>query len=123
MGSAARIARCPHCERTVSTDNQRFVRHATVKGASDYCPMSRQHIPITGDTAADFLARAYLLGDLAQQVQDRDITVVWTVLEHMPKEELQRMLQLALAALPIEQTVEELFAWVCELPVAKAASA
>lgn len=121
--SKRHTATCPHCKRIVSTDNKRIVRHATVQDGTDYCPMSRQHVPITGNTAADYLSRAYLIGDLAQQIQDRDVAVVWTVLENMPKPELQRMLQLALAAIPIDQTVDEMFGWVCDLPVAKAVSA
>ncbi|WP_268950232.1 hypothetical protein [Mycolicibacterium pulveris] len=41
----------------------------------------------------------------------------------MPANELQRLMMVALAAIPVDRRVEDMFAWVCDLPVAKGVGA
>jgi hypothetical protein len=85
--------------------------------------MSKLRIPITGTRDADFEGRAHLVGNLASRVQDEDPHVIWDYLTALPAVELQRLLMVALAAIPVDQTVREMFGWVCELPAAKKAAA
>lgn len=114
------IARCPRCDRTITTDGGRYKHHSLVEHSGETCPMTDQHTPITGTAPTDYLSRAYLVADLAEQVQDRDPAVVWDVLTATPAAELQRLLVIALAAVPIGQPVSETWGWVCDLPAAKA---
>lgn len=123
MSVKSGIARCPRCNRTVATQSHRFTDHGTEKGSSEQCPMSRQHTPIVGDRPADYLARAYLVADLAEQIQDFDPVIVWDYLTAMSAGELQRLLVIALAGIRVDQRIDELFGWVCDLPAAKAVGA
>ena len=101
----------------VTTEALRYNNHRDQDGA--LCSMSGQHQPITGHAPTDYVSRAYLIADLAEQVQDRDTTVAWEYLTALPANELQRMLMLALAAIPIEgRSVDDIWQWVAELPVA-----
>lgn len=112
------IALCPHCGRGVRTINNCYYLHNT----GDYdrvCPLSEQRVPITGLTPADYASRAKLVANLASQVQDADPRIVWTYLTALPGNELQRLMMVALAALPVDQTVAEMWAWVTELPAAR----
>lgn len=116
------IARCPRCDRTVATDGGRYKNHSIEEGQGA-CPFSDQHTPITGHTATNYLSRGYLVADLAEQVQDRDINIVWEILTATPADELQRLLMLALAAVPTDKPLAEIYSWVTELPAAKGVSA
>jgi hypothetical protein len=117
------IARCPHCDRTVTTDCGRFNRHSLTPHSEVLCPLSDQKTPIAGDTPTDYVSRAYLIADLADQVQDRDPQIVWAYLSALPVDEVRRLLQLALAAIPIEgRKVQDIWAWVDALPAARVAS-
>lgn len=110
------IARCPRCDRTLSTYNGRFGRH---RHGDEYCRMTDQHVPITGETPTDYLSRAHLVTDLAAQVQDADPSIAWDYLTALPAAELQRLTMIALAGIPVDQTVSDIFGWVCELPIAR----
>ncbi|BBY78898.1 hypothetical protein MPUL_00560 [Mycolicibacterium pulveris] len=124
MSSSSSIESCPYCGRMVSTKNNRFKFHSRRrKAAYDQCPMSFQRVPITGETPTAYVSRAHLVADLAQQVQDEDPAVVWTYLTALPANELQRLMMVALAAIPVDRRVEDMFAWVCDLPVAKGVGA
>lgn len=113
------IARCPRCDRTIATDCGRYKQHSLVPAGGVPCPFSGQHIPITGHTPTDYLSRGYLVADLAEQVQDMDCAVVWELLTATPADELQRLLMLALAAVPTDKPLAELYAWVVDLPASK----
>lgn len=119
MSSQKGISVCPRCARTITTDSGRYKHHSLTEGSGDTCPLSGQHIPITGHTNTDYLSRAYLVADLADQVQDRDCSVVWTILTALPADEVQRLLVIALAAVPTDKTIDELFGWVAALPKAR----
>ena len=123
------ISTCPHCARGVKTFGGRYVQHAITPGKKsaaerDSCPLSGQHVAIAGQGANDYIARAHLVADLADQVQDRDPAIVWHYLTSLPAAEVQRLLVLALAAIPVaDRRVEDIWDWVTELPVAKGATA
>lgn len=122
MSADTGIARCPHCDRTVRTIANRYYLHNT--GEYDQvCPMSEQRVPITGDTPMDYVARAKLVANLASQVQDFDPAIVWSYLTALPGSELQRLMMVALAAIPLDKTVDEMFSWVTALPAARVVSA
>jgi hypothetical protein len=116
--TAPRSAQCPRCGREVRTDDGRYVLHNS-GDLGDVCAMSLQHIPIVGESETAYISRAKLVANLAAQVQDADPSVVWDYLTALPGNELQRLTMIALAAMPIDQTLEDMFAWVYELPVAK----
>jgi hypothetical protein len=109
----------------VSTDSGRFNNHGAVAGTktTQYCSMSKQRIPVTGLNSDDFIERAVLVADLAGQLQDLDPTIVWDFLTALPAAELQRMMMVALAAVPVDQTLTDVFGWVCDLPTATAVTA
>jgi hypothetical protein len=86
---------------------------------SEQCRLSRQHAPITGESPNAYVSRAYLVTDLACQVQDDDPSIVWDYLTALPADEVQRLLQIALAAVPVDKSLEEVFGWVRDLPVAR----
>lgn len=116
------IARCPHCDRRVRTLANQYYLH-NIGEYDNVCPMSNQRIPITGTTPTDYVSRARLVTNLAAQVQDADPGVVWHYLTALPAAELQRLTMVALAAIPVDQTVEEMFAWVSALPAARSVGA
>lgn len=128
MSDTRGIATCPYCARTVTTDGGRYAFHTITPGKkaeSDRCPLARQHVPVSGRAPADYVSRAYLVADLADQIQDRDPQAVWQYLTCLPGDELQQLLMIALAAVPVGRgrPVTEIWAWVTELPVAKAVGA
>lgn len=119
--SPSGIARCPHCNRSVRTYDVYYCQHSGGDGLGHPCPLSRRRIPIEGvsDTAYD--SRAFLVANLASQVQDEDPAVAWEYLTVLPADELRRLLQIALAAIPLDRTVDQIWAWVNALPAAKEA--
>lgn len=116
------IAVCPRCHRTVSTNGGRYSSHKNLNSDdANVCELSLMHVPYRADqqSAMDYVGRAHIVANLAATVQDADPAVVWDYITALPPEELQRLMMLALAALPIEQTVAEMWDWVCDLPAAK----
>lgn len=114
---------CPGCGRRISTDSSRYGHHSTIPRGDAVCFMSEQRLPVTGREPCDFRARATLVADLALQVRDEDPHLVWGYLTAMPADVVQELLQIALAAIPVEgKTVDEIWAWVTELPDALAAA-
>jgi hypothetical protein len=109
---------CPRCARIVSIDTNRWSRHGITRGSNDYCIMSRQPVMPTGTTDHDFERRAAIVTDLACQMRDCDTRIVWDYLTAASTLELQRMMMVALAAIPVDQTLRNTFDWVCELPIA-----
>jgi hypothetical protein len=114
------IALCPRCDRPISTTNGRYSLHNDGTHG-EVCPLSTMHAPYQShqQSPTDYVGRAHIVANLAAGVQDEDPTVVWDYLTALPANELQRLMMLALAAIPIDQTVAEMFAWVTELPNAK----
>ena len=114
------VEHCPRCGRPVRVSANRFHEHSVTASARERCRMSGQHTPIRGVSEVDFIARAHVVADFAEQVRDADPTIVWDALTCLPGVEVQRLLMLALAAIQTEdRTVYDLFDWVCDLPVAK----
>jgi len=111
-------ADCPYCGRLVAVDKARF-RHHNTNTWGDLCPMVGQRIPVAGVDECDDEDRARLLADLAWQVQDSDPAKVWTYLTCLSDGELQRLLMFALAALPVDRTVDEMWGWVKDLPISR----
>lgn len=114
---------CPGCGRSVRVEDGRYRNHSVVEKSRTECFMSRQRPPVKGTRPDDYEQRAETVAYLAHQVQDEDPAVVWNVLTATPADELQRLLVLALAAIDTAQTVDEMFAWVSELPAARLRSA
>lgn len=117
------IAICPMCARAVSTKNYRYRSHSVQPREGDLCRMSNQYTLVRGGSPEAFERRAAVVGDLAVQVQDSDCQVVWDYLTALPAAELQRLMVIALAAVPVDQTVAEMFSWVTDLPAAREVSA
>ena len=109
---------CPRCARTVSTNGNRWGVHGVTEGSSDYCMMTKQPVMASGTADHDYERRAAIVTDLACQMRDYDTGIVWHYLTAAPAVELQRMMMVALAAVPTDRTLRDTFGWVCELPVA-----
>lgn len=114
--------RCPRCGRDVGNSGGRWNRHGMTVDKDDWCPMSKQTLPITGTAAIDYYRRATLVTDLATQIQDTDTGVVWDYLTTVPGDELQRLLMIALAAINVDAPLERIYGWVYDLPAARCAS-
>jgi hypothetical protein len=110
-------ANCPYCGRDIYIHNHRFRLHETLDKV--WCPLSNQRTPVSGDSVDAHAERAELLADLAFQVQDADPAAVWTYLTCLSDAELQTLLMFALAALPIDKTVHDMWGWVSQLPAAQ----
>lgn len=112
------IVTCPRCTHTGQHRNHRFRIHE-IPGTNETCPLSLQLLPPAGETPGAYLSRARLVADLAVQLQDADPNTVWQYLTAISGAELQRIAMLALAAIPVDRTLNEIWAWVTELPAAK----
>lgn len=111
---------CPRCGRMISHHGGRWTRHGMTVDGSDWCPMSKQTLPIAGHKPIDYYHRASLVADLASQLQDSDPAVVWDYLTTIPGGELQRLLMIALAGIDVDRPLNDIWSWVLELPVARA---
>ena len=109
---------CPRCARHVSTNGNRWGVHGVTAGSGDYCMMTKQAVMPNGTTDHDYERRAAIITDLACQMRDSDTAIVWEFLTAAPAIELQRMMMVALAAVPTDKTLRDTFGWVCALPVA-----
>ncbi|MDH6199237.1 hypothetical protein M2272_005905 [Mycobacterium frederiksbergense] len=110
---------CPACGRHVTAESGRFTVHSATGAKGETCHLSRERTPITGTTERDYERRADLIGHLAWRLKDEDPRKVRDYLTAMPAVELQRMLMLALAAVPVDRSIDEVFGWVCDLPEAR----
>lgn len=110
---APRIA-CVYCGRDITTVQGRYVRHATPDGAP--CPMERFRHPIT-DTGPDgHEKRVTTVMDLAARMRDEDPALVWAYLTGTPAAEVQRLLCIALCAIPDDiEPRAGLLGWVWDL--------
>jgi 23S rRNA G2445 N2-methylase RlmL len=54
------------------------------------------------------------------RAEAQDPRHVWAYLTALPAAEVQRLLVFALAAIPVDRRVEDLFGWVANLPSARA---
>lgn len=113
------MVQCPRCGQSVSADKGCYATHSTSPHNNTLCRMSKQHLPIDGDTPTAHYSRAVLVGNLAAQLRDEDPAVVWDYLETLSGWELQRIAMIALAAVPVESPISEIFDWVTELPGAR----
>lgn len=109
---------CSYCARHIGVKDHRFHIHSPTPRAPHRCPLSGQYIPVTGHTPLDHEKRARAVLDLATQIQDENPAIVWTYLTATPAAELQRLLVIALAAIPITAPIEQIFGWVYQLPAA-----
>lgn len=81
--------------------------------------MSWQLLPVEGVSDSDYERRAVLVGELAQQVQDYSPHEVWEYLTALPGVELQRLLMVSLAAIPLDRSLNDMYRWVVDLPIAQ----
>ena len=110
---------CPRCNRHINAHGNRISLHSITPAGGDHCPMSKQAVPITGETPIDYYRRANLVCDLASQVQDEDTSIVWDYLTALTPAEMQRLLMVALAAIDVNAPMEQIYSWVLQLPAAR----
>lgn len=111
---------CPRCGRSVGITWDRFKQHNLHRYQSgELCPMSEQPVPVKGFGPETYERRARLITHLAQQVQEYDPRSAFDYLTCLPADELQRLLIVAFAALPLDRSVEELWEWIYDLPIAQ----
>jgi hypothetical protein len=109
---------CPHCQRTVSTPHGHYSRHGLSYDSDDYCPLSAQPVPVHGDDPQDYRRRAFIITHLAGQIRDLDPIVTAAYLNALSHDEMRRLLTIACAAIPTDQTPTQIWSWVCDLQVA-----
>lgn len=114
---------CPKCGRDVKTLDYRYIQHSSTGEVGFPCSLSGMREPLVGDSAAAYLSRAVLVGDLACRLKDEDPAVVWDYLTAVSGNELQKLMVVALAAVPVDKSVGELFEWVSDLPKARETAA
>lgn len=105
---------CPRCGATAPVKSGRFRLHGT-----PHCPMSELPVPVAGHDELDYRRRAYIVAELAGIQRDYDPATVWDYLTTVDAAEVQRLLIVALAAIDVTQTVDELWGWVAVLPAAR----
>lgn len=110
---------CPGCGRMRDTNNGHFVRHADASILRE-CPWSQKPVPRNRSHELARAARTAL--NLADQLRVDDPALVWRYLQQLPVDKLRELAMVALAAINPEQTTEDAFAWVMELPAARRAS-
>lgn len=110
---------CPFCGKTVRAKSNTFDHHSSSGRVT--CPLSYQGVPRTGFTEADWEDRAKIVANLAWQLRECDPVLTWTYLTSLPADELQRLLMVALAGIPVDLRLSDIFRWVTQLPVAVSA--
>lgn len=116
--------KCPGCGRTLQPrESGRYARHSVTAGSGMLCPLSEMREVVTGFSHYDDERRAKVIAELAATVQDADPSVAWIYLGCLPERELRRMLMFSLAAIPVDKTVDDIWSWITELPVAQAVNA
>ncbi|OYN76842.1 DUF7368 family protein [Mycolicibacterium sphagni] len=114
---------CPRCRRGVPIRARRYAIHSIVPRGDIQCRMSWQLVPVTGVDEEAYETRAAIVADLACQMQDVDPLLVWDYLTAVPASELQRLLMVALAGIPLDRRIDDIFSWVHQLPVAQGRTA
>lgn len=116
-----RTVTCLYCGNQVRTDSGCYPRHSLLpKQRDNMCPLSYQRVARSGLTDRDWEHRAKQVTNLAWQLRECDPVLTWTYLTSLPADELQRLMVVALAAIPYEDLgVHDLFGWVEELPAAQ----
>lgn len=117
--SAAFRTLCPSCGRAITARSNRYTLHGTEPDSSDYCPLSEQPIPADGVGEDANRRRAGIVCQLAAQLRDQDPALVHHYIGVQSRDELERLLVVALAAIPTDRTLLEVFDWVTELPAAR----
>lgn len=110
---------CPGCGRMRDTNNGHFVRHADASILRE-CPWSQKPVPRNRTHQLARAARTAL--NLADQLRVDDPDLVWRYLQQLPVDKLREFTMVALAAINPDQTMDEAFGWVMELPAARLAS-
>lgn len=103
---------CPRCKRVTALTGRRWVRHTTTPRGFQRCALSLRPVPFEGTSDAELRGRAFLAGELAAQLRDEDPARLWVYLNAFEPLELRRMLVIALAAIPVDRPVSELYDWV-----------
>lgn len=110
---------CPGCGRMRDTSHGKFVRHADASMLRE-CSWSQQPIPSSRAHQMARAARTVL--NLADQLRVDDPDLVLRYLQRLTPDKLQEFAMVALAAVNPDQTVDDAFGWVMELPAARLAS-
>ncbi len=115
---------CAYCGRTVGVSFGWYVKHSIEARSCTPCPLADMPVipkAVEGiwPTEEDLAVRARLVPRLGQMQQDEDPRLVWTYLSALKPMDLQIMLAAALAIVPTEGRIRDIFAWLYELPEVK----
>lgn len=109
--------KCPYCLRDVSGNSNRYTNH-WLSDREQYCPLSSQPIPPVGMGESEHRRRASIACQLAAQLRDQDPAITHAYLAVQERTELERLTVAALAAIPIDRPMSDIYEWVIGLPVA-----
>ncbi|OCB15121.1 hypothetical protein A5689_27085 [Mycobacterium intracellulare subsp. yongonense] len=101
------------------TANGKFVRHADASILRE-CSWSLKPLPRNRGHELARAARTVL--ELADRLRDDDPALVWRYLHNLDVDKLRELTMVAVAAINPDQTMDEAFGWVMELPAARLAS-
>lgn len=101
---------CPGCDRQVWAQAGRYETHHAAPYGLAYCFMSGMPQPVAGHSDDELEERAQIVACLAAELQDSDPNAVWRYLAVMPPLFVRELLQLALAAIPVDgKRVEDIW--------------
>lgn len=107
---------CTVCGKQVTARNHRYARHT--HRVNEFCPMSDLPLPASGDSPEAYLHRATIVARLAGLLRDEDPRTVHTYLTTLDRGEIISLAMIAVAGIPHQQRVTEIWSWVCDLPQA-----
>lgn len=109
---------CPCCGKTIGLRNHHYNTHHVTSG-THYCPLSGQPATSCGEQPEDYRTRAATVCYLAAQLRDRDPALTYSWLCATERDELIRLMIVALAAVPVDKPASQIFGWVTALPAAR----
>lgn len=99
--------------------SDRGVARHRAKPPSPQRPRLYDGASVSDDRAADLEGGVELVLQLATILRDEDPALVWGSLIRLDRRKLQELAVIALAAIPVDQTRQQLYAWVSGLPAAQ----
>jgi hypothetical protein len=102
---------CPQCGRVTQTVRRRYARHSTEK-LGPLCDMSGELVSEDVIEYSRNLHRVDVVLHWAQMLREEDPAALHSWIRHTDRAELEKLLCIALAGVPIDKPKSEVFGWV-----------